>query len=205
MLEDVLLGEGSREIADKDISLRVGLVIDLLEGNCDNLVFNHRIVEDFLALDCGILSNELSVAIVKRLVSLLVNNDDGLDDLESLLLNHLVQIEVVELGGQVTDVQGGKSFLFVLLLILLAGIRGGALVGASHQCLHRVDQHHLVVGDAGAKVLSVGCEGLLGHAVGVVSLLLHCGVLLVLVLVLGLALVTDLRGDLLVGDMLVHD
>lgn len=107
VLVDSLLGDSRSQVSNQDVGLGVRLVIHLLNTDSDHLVLDLRVVQFLLSFLCIILSLELRVAVVERLVSLLVNDDDGLNNSETLLLDHFVQIKVVELSGQVADVQRG--------------------------------------------------------------------------------------------------
>lgn len=107
VLVDSLLGDSRSQVSHQDVGLGVRLVIHLLNTDSDHLVFDLRVVQFLLSFLCIILSLELRIAVVERLVSFLVNDDDGLNNSETLLLDHFVQIKVVELSGQVSDVQRG--------------------------------------------------------------------------------------------------
>ena len=140
------------------------------------------------------LSRELRVAIVERLVRLFIQDNESLNNGVSLRLDHLVEVEVVELRGQVADVQRRQSFLF-----RGAGLRPlrWLLLGliVAHQLLHLVKKHHLLWGYATQGWLRLLAFELLldGLRYGRHRLALLCLVLGALVLGLGCHLL-HLRG-----------
>jgi hypothetical protein len=194
MFVDDLLGDSLGEIANKDVCLWVRFVIHLLNAHGNDLILDLGVVQLLLGFLSVFLSLELSVAVVQRLVGLLVDDNDCLHDGKTLLFNHLIQVEVVVLSGQVANVEGGESLLLLALLLLLstaasAGVGGGTGLGRAHKCLHTVDKHHLIGSDHAGLDLTLY---LLGEAI-----LLH-GALVVVTLGLGTATgVLHLGGDLL--------
>lgn len=91
-------------------------MINVLDANSDNLIINLLVIKRLLSFLTLSLSLELSVPIVQRLISFLIDYDDGFHYGEAFRLNQFVEVEVVEFGGKVSDVEGGETFLFVSCL-----------------------------------------------------------------------------------------
>ena len=77
-----------------------------------------------------------------------VQHDQGLGDIETLLLDELVKIKIVELLRQVTEMEGGETVLFGVGLVSLLRARPLLLRhGGTHdglQAIHNARIHDLV-------------------------------------------------------------
>ena len=106
-VKNLLLGYGRGQVAHKDISLGIKLLVDNLQAYSDDFAIDFRIVEGFLARNCLLLRKQLDIAVVQGLVSLLVDDHDGFDTCEAFGLDELKEVQIVKLAWQIADMERG--------------------------------------------------------------------------------------------------
>jgi hypothetical protein len=147
-IEKLELSHFSRQVANKEIGLGVGLSGDLFRHS-DGLAVNRSIVQSKKAFFCFFQSTELSVAISVVFLGYFVQHDQRLGDIETLLLDELVKIKIVELLRQVSEMEGRKTVLLGGRLVSLMRARALLLLrqGGTHdslQTIHDARIHNLV-------------------------------------------------------------
>ncbi len=95
-IENVLLRDSDGQVPDKYISLRIWLVINLLEADSNDFFLNNLVVKFLLCCLGCLFGVELSVAIVKGFVGSFVNYNKCFSYFEPMRLNKLEKVKVVE-------------------------------------------------------------------------------------------------------------
>ena len=132
---NLLLRQLGSQVAHHNVGFRVGLCVHLQRPR-GHLAVDLVVVHSFLAAECFLLGGELGVAVIEGLISFPIKHHKGLDNVVSLSLDKLEQVKVVELSGQVSDVQRGQALLLRLLLALAVVL---LRVLVAHKLLHAVE------------------------------------------------------------------
>ena len=135
VIVNLFLCQLGSQVAHHHVGLRIGFCIHLQRPR-GHLAVDLVVVHRFLAAEGFLLGGKLGVAVVEGLVSFPVKHNEGLHNVVSLAFDELEQVEVVELGGRVSDVQRGQALLFRLLLALAVVL---LRVLVSHKLLHAVE------------------------------------------------------------------